>query len=343
MYINKAVVILNVGILGIGVYLPDQIVNNSTIEQELKKNFGWIEKRTGIRKRRVIASNQQVSDLAALAAEAALKDANLDKADISLILVATSSPEMPWPSTACLVQDKLGITTGIPCFDIQAVCSGFSYGLDIACKYSKQDGNILFICAEAFTRITNPKDDGTYPLFGDGAGALIIGHVEQGYGILDSQLGADGEKHHLLRIPAGGSAILYGEKKLHFVHMDGREVFKIATDIPFRITQNILDKNSISVTDVKFFVPHQANQRIIDAYAKGLGFFGSNKVFSNIAEYGNTSSASIPIALHELNSHGLLEKGDIIVTVSFGAGFTWGANIIRWNLEKRGADKNDER
>ncbi len=322
---------MGAGIKGIGIYLPQKVITSSYIEKKLNMSEGWIEKRSGIRERRQILSNQEVSDLGAIASLKAIEDAGLKNEDIGFILVASSSPEMVWPSTASIIQKKLGISD-IPCLDIQAVCSNFVYGLEHCCLLVPKYQNILFICAEAITRFLNEDDQGTYPLFGDGAAALVIGNVKEGYGVLSSKLGADGTKADLLYIPAGGSAIPFMDKGSHSIYMDGQEVFKLAIDIPAKITKEILSENSISLDEVKFFIPHQANQRIIDAYKKEMELVDKGKVFSNIEKYGNTSSASIPIAFFELYESGLLENGDLVVTVGFGAGFTWGVNIIRWYL-----------
>lgn len=327
---------MNTGFLGIGVSLPETILDSFEIEKKLGKEKGWIFRRTGIKQRRIISDDKQVSDLGKEAALRAIKNAGIRKEDIDYILVATSSPEMIWPSTACIIQEKLKLLN-VPCVDIQAVCSGFSYGLDLAnAKIEKNpEMKILFICTEAFTRMVDKEDQVTYPLFGDGAGAVVLGKVENSYGILRNYLGADGRMTNLLKIPAGGSANPCNRPKSHKVLMEGTEVFKYVLDLLPKITKDALEKCNLSINDIKYFIPHQANQRITSDFEGKMDLKGSEKVFSNIEKYGNTSCASIMIALNELYESGKLKKGDLVVTIGFGAGFTWGINIIRWNLKPK--------
>jgi len=325
---------LRVGILGLGIYLPERIIPNHIIEQKLGLESGWIEERSGIKERRLISDNEQVSDLAYRASMSAIEDAGIDRSEIGYIFLSTSSPEYPWPATACLLQAKLGIKAA--CIDLNAVCAGFTAGLDFADGHVKNHKGmkVLLVCSEAFTRMSNPKDKGTYPLFGDGTGAVILGPVEEPYGIIGSLAEADGTKADILKIPAGGSKMLYSSVKTdHMVYMEGSEVFRTATRVLPPFVERLLKEYELSTDDIKYFVFHQANQRILDIVAKKIGLKNNDRVFSDIGKYGNTSSASIPIALYELYRGGKLQKGDLICTVGFGAGMTWSGNIICWNLD----------
>lgn len=322
------------GIMGLGVHVPDKVLTNFDLEKMMDTSDDWIRTRTGIAERRVVEGNTATSDLAALAAKAAIENANITADDVDLILVTTSTPDMIFPSTACLVQHKLG-TTGCAAFDLQAACTGFVYGLTVASQFieSGMYKTVLLIGADAFTRHINWNDRGTAILFGDGAGAVVLGGVDEGYGLLGSYLAADGSGADMLKIPAGGSALPGNEysvsNNLHFVQMNGNEVFKFAVRIMPEACIRALDKAGLTINDVDYLIPHQANLRIIDSAAKRLGI-DKEKIIVNLEKYGNTSTASIPLALYDLYSSGKLKRGDTLLFVGFGAGLTWGANVIRW-------------
>ncbi len=317
-------------ILGIGTTVPERVLTNFDLEKMVDTSDEWITARTGIRERRIIDDNENASDLAARAARAAVANAGLSLEEIDLVLVASGSPEMIWPATACLVQEKLGLK-GRPAFDIQAACAGFVYGLTVA------DGliaaglyrRVLFIGTEAMTRFLDWTDRGTCILFGDGAGAVVLGAAEEGYGLLAHHLAADGSGADMLKIPAGGSAVSCGQGP-HTIQMRGNEVYKFAVQkLPAAIS-GALEKAGMTVADIDYCVPHQANKRIIDAAVERLGL-PREKVVGNLERYGNTSTASIPLSLESLVRSGGLNRGDVLVTAAVGAGLTWGANVIRWS------------
>lgn len=321
------------GIIGMGIGLPRRSMTNSDLEKIVDTSDEWIRTRTGISSRYVIDDDQNVSDLAAAAGSAAISDAGLTGDDIDLILLATGSPELIWPSTACLTQTKMGLK-GQPAFDIQAACTGFAYGLSIAEKFAVSGAyrNILLIGAEAMTRFVNWQDRSTCVLFGDAAAAAVIAPVETGYGVLASYLGADGAGAGQLLIPAGGSGLTcsrIADSSEQSIVMNGAEIFKFAVRIIPECIENVASLAGIGLGEIDYFIPHQANQRITDSAAQRMDFSGE-QIVSNIDRYGNTGAASIPLALAELKAAGKLKKGDVIVLVAFGAGLTWGANVIRW-------------
>ena len=322
------------GIIGMGVYVPEKILTNKDLEKIVDTSDQWIRTRTGIKERRVVEGNTATSDLASMAAKSALKDAGINADEIDLIVVATSTPDMIFPSTACLVQEKLGIK-GCAAFDLQAACTGFVYALTVASQFieSGMYKTVLLIGADAFTRHINWQDRGTCILFGDGAGALVLRKVDDGYGHLGSYLAADGSGADLLKIPAGGSANPGSEytvkNNLHCVQMNGREVFKFAVKILGEAAEGALKNAGLTIDDVDYLIPHQANIRIIDAAAERIGI-KKEKLVVNLEKYGNTSTASIPLALYDLYREGSLKRGDILLFVGFGAGLTWGGNVIRW-------------
>lgn len=322
------------GILGIGVYVPEKVMTNLDLEKMVETSDNWIVERTGISERRIAADNESTSDLAVEASIAALEDAGLKPEEIDLILVATSTPDMIFPSTACLVQQKLGVK-GCAAFDIQAVCTGFSYALATASQFI-QTGmykNVLLIGSDAMSKHINWKDRGTCILFGDGAGAFVMGRVKNGYGVISNFLAADGGGSDLLKIEAGGTmnpcSVETVRNGLHLVQMNGNEVFKFAVRIIPEASRAALHAIDLKVDDIDYFVPHQANIRIIDSAAKRLGV-PKEKIVVNLSKYGNTSTASIPLALYEVYESGVLKRGDILLFVGFGAGLTWGANVVRW-------------
>lgn len=329
--------IYSAGILGIGCYIPEKILTNYDLEKMVDTTNEWIIDRTGIKTRHIAAPEQATSDLAIIAAQRALVSANIKAEELDLIIVATASPDMAFPSTACLVQDKIKATKAAA-FDLSAGCSGFVYSLTVASQMIATGlyKNILIIGAEALSKIMNWEDRNTCILFGDGAGAAIIGRVEDGYGTLGFNLGADGAGGHTLCQPAGGSRIPASketvEKNMHYIHMSGNEVFKFAIKVMGEAANAALKSANLTANDVDLFVPHQANIRIINSAAKRLGL-PMDKVIINLEKYGNTSAASIPIALCEALEQGRIKKGDNVALVGFGAGLTWAACILRWSME----------
>ena len=324
----------SVGILGLGSCIPQKKLTNLDLEKIMDTSHKWIIERTGIQERCVVDSSENTSDLAVKAAEKAMADAGVAAEELDLILVATISPDMFFPSVSCLVQARLKALNAAA-FDISAACSGFIYGLLVGVTFI-QSGiykKILVIGAEALSRFTNYSDRNTAVIFGDGAGAAVIGEVPSGYGILGAHLGADGSGGDFLKIPAGGSrqpaSLETVAKNLHYIQMDGNEVFKFATRIVEEAVNKVLEKANLSKHDIDFFVPHQANLRIIQSAAKRLNI-SMDHVVVNLDKYGNTSAASIPIALDEAVKSRRIKKGDVVMLVGFGAGLTWGASVIKW-------------
>lgn len=324
----------NVGIKGIGYYVPENIVTNFDLEKMVETSDEWIRTRTGIEERRFISPDEATSDLAAKAALKAIEAAKINKNEIDLIIVATATPDYLTQPTACLVQKKIDLT-GIPCFDIGAACTGFIYALSVANSMvkSKEYKNILVIGAEALSRISDMQDRNTCILFGDGAAAAIVGEVEAGYGILGSSVGAEGEDDMILKVPAGGSKKPNTEetieKRQNFLKMNGQEVFKFAVKVLPKVTLEALKNANIDVNELNMVFPHQANMRIIDSAAKRMGL-PLEKFYVNLNKYGNTSAASIGIALGEALEQGLIKKGDKIALTGFGGGLTYGSIIMKW-------------
>lgn len=327
---------MSIGILGYGYYLPELVVTNQEIAQRFNKAGSWIEERTGIQERRKAGRDTSTSDLAAKAAFAALNNANLTPADIDLIIASTTTPDMLLPSTACLVQNTIGAYKAAA-FDIAAACSGFIYGLDIAATYllAGRYKKILLIGADTYSKITNDEDLHTSILFGDGAGALVLGEVPQGYGILNSTLGADGTGWELLQVPAGGSMLPLNPGLLdahsNTIVMNGRAVFQFAVKIFEKTVLELLNKSSINLDRISLIIPHQANKRILQSVSQRLEI-APEKIYCNIEKYGNMSSASIPVALAEAYENQRIRRGDYYLLVGFGAGLTWGGILIRSNL-----------
>ena len=323
-----------VGILATGSYLPERVVTNHDLEKTMETSDEWIVSRTGIKARRVAAENEATSDLAFEAAKRALEAAGVAAAELDLIIVATVSPDMAFPSTACLVQAKLGAHKAAA-FDISVACSGFVYGLSIAEQFITNGvyKKALVIGAETLSRFISWEDRKTGMLFGDGAGAAVLGETETDGGILAIDIGADGNGAALLSVPAGGSrqpaSELTVEERLHLIQMDGSEVFKFAVRVMGESAVRALTKASLSSADIALLVPHQANIRIINSAVKRLGL-PSEKVMINVDCYGNTSAASIPIALDEAVKGGRVQKGDIVVLCGFGAGLSWGSAVVKW-------------
>ncbi|NLW25495.1 MAG: ketoacyl-ACP synthase III [Clostridia bacterium] len=330
--VNK---VCSVGIIGTGSYLPETIVTNEDLEKIIDTNDEWIVTRTGISERRKAPPEMATSDLGAIAAQRAIESANLRPEDIDLIIVATITPDMLFPSTACIIQEKIGATKAAA-FDLSAACTGFIYGLSIAAQFiaTGMYKYVLVIGAEVLSRILNPKDRSTLILFGDGAGAAVLGPVEEGYGFLSFDLGAEGSGGDLLYIKAGGSRFPASketvEKGEHYIKMVGNEVFKFAVRIMGETSLKALEKAGLTQDDVNYLIPHQANIRIVDAAVKRLKL-ATEKVYVNLDKYGNMSGASVPVALDEAVRKGRINKGDNVILVGFGAGLTWGSCVIRWS------------
>jgi len=325
-----------VHIVGWGKALPGRVLTNDDLAAMVDTSDEWIRQRTGIVERRIAAEGETTLTLSLKAAQAALEVANLDPARLDLIIVATVTPDHAFPATACLLQDALGAGQAAA-FDLSAGCSGFVYGLSLAAGLLAAGcyDHALVVGAETLSRITDWTDRATCVLFGDGAGAVVLQANEAPGGILSSVLGADGSGGDLLILPAGGSAHPASAETVaarqHFIRMEGRQVFRFATRIMPEAARQVLAQAGLTVEDVTLFIPHQANDRILQAAARELGV-PQERVFSNLARYGNTSSASIPIALCEAVEQGLIKRDDLIVCTGFGAGLTWAAAAIRWSL-----------
>ncbi len=323
----------NAVITGIGKYLPDNVLTNDDLEEMVDTSDEWIRQRTGIRERRIASEGTPTSELALKAAREALADAELSADKLDLILVATVTPDMFFPATACLLQEELGAEDAAA-FDLEAGCSGFVYGLSVADQYisSGTYENILIIGAETLSKIVDWDDRSTCVLFGDGAGAAVLQSGSSG-GILSTILGSDGSGGENLYMPGGGSLNPASEEtvknKLHYIKMEGNQVFKFAVKKMGSASLEVLNKADLAAEDVDFFVPHQANTRIISAAADRLGVKKEN-VIVNLPYYGNTSSASVPIALAEAVEENRINRGDILVLVAFGAGLTWAAAALEW-------------
>jgi len=314
-------------IIGTGSYLPAYILTNAELEKRVETSDEWIVSRTGIRERHVAAAHETTSDLATAAALAALEAAGIAPNHIDLIIVATTTPDFVFPSTACLVQQKLGITNGCPAFDLQAVCSGFVYALTTGEQFirSGQCKNVLVIGAETFSRITDWDDRTNCILWGDGAGAVVL-QASDVPGIISAHLHADGRHEALLKVPAGPSAG-YLEKAV--IHMEGNAVFKMAVNTLDAIVDETLAANGMQKSQIDWLVPHQANIRIIQATAKKLGM-SMDRVVVTVDKHGNTSAASIPLALDTAVRDGRIKRGETILMEAFGGGFTWGSVLVKY-------------
>lgn len=324
----------SVGILGLGSYVPEKTLTNFDLEKMVDTSDEWITERTGIKQRHIAADDEATSDMSLKAAEKALADAGVAPEEIDLIIVATASPDHAFPSTACLIQDRIGAKNAAA-FDLSAGCSGFVYSLGVASQMVKSGlyNKALIIGAETLSRIMNWKDRNTCVLFGDGAGAAVIGVVEGGFGVLGIDLGSDGSGGKYLFQPAGGSRKPASEETVanheHTIHMNGPEVFKFAIQIMGKTAKRALAKAGMKPEEIDLLVPHQANMRIITSAAKRLKA-PMEKVWVNVDKYANTSAASIPIALCEAQQAGALKKGDNVLLVGFGAGLTWAAIVLKW-------------
>jgi len=323
-----------VGILGTGSYVPEQVVTNKDLEKIVDTTDEWIVTRTGISERRKAESHIATSDMSVLAAEKAIEAAGIKPEDIDLIIVATITPDMLFPSTACLIQEKIGAAKA-SAFDLSAACTGFIYGLSVASQFiaTGMYKYVLVVGAEILSRILNPADRSTLILFGDGAGAAVLGPVEEN-GFLSFELGADGSGANLLYQEAGGSRVPASTESVqagkHYLTMFGNDVFKFAVRIMGEASVKALDKAGLTREDIDYLVPHQANIRIVDAAVKRLEL-PADKVYVNLNKYGNMSGASIPVALDEAVRNNKIKKGDTVLLVGFGAGLTWGSCVLRWS------------
>ncbi|MBN2822750.1 MAG: ketoacyl-ACP synthase III [Coriobacteriia bacterium] len=322
-------------VIGIGSYLPERRLTNQDLEGMVETSDEWITTRTGIRERRLAEIDQATSDLATEAGRRAMADAGIEANDLDLLVVGTSSPDMIFPSTACITQANLGLTC--PAYDVMAACTSFIFALQnaTAAIESGRARTVMVIGADALTRHVDFSDRGTCILFGDGAGAFILQASDEP-GVLGIELGSDGKGGDVLKIPAGGSALPATvervEAGLHYVQMAGNEVFKFAVRVIPKATEAALAASGMAVSDLTWLVPHQANQRILNTVAERLGV-PDERVVSNIELTGNTSAASIPLAVDDLYTNGSLHPGDVLALVGFGAGLTWGAAVVRWTKE----------
>jgi 3-oxoacyl-[acyl-carrier-protein] synthase-3 len=317
-------------IIGTGSYLPERVMPNAEFESLVDTSDEWIQERTGIKRRHIAADDETTSDLAVAAARNALAMAGVDAADLDLILVATTTPDKVFPSTACIVQRRLGVRK-IPAFDLHAACSGFLYGLDVADRSIRTDGarTVLLIGAETYSRILDWTDRSTCVLFGDGAGAVILQAADEP-GIMSTHIHSDGEFEELLHVPGGVSSgydLLRAESA--FIQMKGHEVFRKAVSTLGEIAVETLKTNGIDKSDISWLVPHQANLRIIKAAAKKLDL-PMERVVVTVDEHANTSSASVPLALDVAVRDGRIQRGELLLLEAFGAGFTWGSALVRY-------------
>lgn len=321
-------------IAGLGRYVPQRVVTNAELERLVDTTDEWITVRTGIKERRVAAPEEATSDLAVHAAREALEQAGVHPSELDLVLVGTASPDMIFPATACLVQERLGAKRA-GAADVSAACSSFVYGLALAHAQvvAGLAERVLVIGSDTLSRITNWKDRSTCVLFGDSAGAAVVVPSDGQRGILSFWLGADGGGGPLLTLPAGGSRLPASyetvERGQHYIHMNGREVFKFASRIIPRAIEEVCERAGVSVAEVDLFVPHQANVRIIQSAAERLGQ-PMEKFYVNVERYGNTSSASVPVALYEAVAEGRVRDGDLVALVAFGGGLTWASCLLRW-------------
>ena len=322
-------------ITGWGMAVPDKVLTNDDLAKMVDTNDEWIVSRTGIRERRIAGPDQSTASLASDAAMRALEVANVHPGDLDMIILSTCSPEYIFPATACLVQDQIGAVKA-GAFDLLAACTGFVYALNLGSQAIKSNGadNVLIIGSETLSRVVNWKDRNTCILFGDGAGAFVMQASEEPGGVLSTVLRSDGSGKDLLSVPGGGSRhptsmqTLYDG--LHYIQMNGREVFRFATRVMAEATQQTVESAHMTMDDIQLLIPHQANQRIIEAAARRLDY-PMEQVMVNVDRYGNTSTASIPIATVEALEQGRLKPGDNTVMVAFGSGLTWGAALVQWS------------
>lgn len=323
-----------VKIAGIGSYAPERVLTNADLERIVETSDEWIVTRTGIRERRIADPHQASSDLALLASQQALEQAQVRPQDLNLIIVPTITPDMVFPCTASLLQNALGATSA-GAFDLSSACTGFLHGLAVASGLiaSGMAENVLVVAAECLSRIVNWKDRNTCVLFGDGAGAAVLQPSEDESHILGFELGSDGSGGDLLKLPAGGSRNPITPERVaegqHYLHMCGNEVFRFAVRVIVEASQVVMERCGVTPEEIDHFIPHQANIRIIDSAVQRLKL-PEEKVVINVDRYGNTSAASIPLALSEAVASGRVKKGDLILMVAFGAGLSWASALVRW-------------
>ena len=321
-------------ITGVGSYMPERVLANADLEKIVDTTDDWITSRTGIRERRTAAEDEFTSTMGIAAARIALKRAGVGAADLDLIIVATITPDMPFPATACIVQQELGATRAAA-FDLEAACTGFLYALEIGRQFIDNGTyqNVLIIGAEKLSSIIDWKDRNTCVLFGDGAGAAVLQRRADSRGVLATRLGSDGGKADILAMPGGGcrqpATVDSVNERIHFLKMEGKEVFKNAVNAMTGAAREVLERSGVDIEDIKCIIPHQANQRIISAVGERLDT-RDDQVFVNLHKYGNTSAASVAVALDEAVSTGHVKRGDLILIIAFGAGLTWGATVLEW-------------
>lgn len=320
-------------ILGTGSYAPKQVLTNADLEAMVETSDAWIVERTGIRERRLAAPDEACSDLGVLAAQQALADANVRAAQLDLILVATCTGDSPLPSTASLIQHRLGAGKAAAC-DISAACCGFVYGLSVADAFVRTGHKyVLVIGSEVMSSITDWTDRNTCVLFGDGAGAVVLGPTDDDRGVLSLHLHADGRFSDLICVPGGGSSLPPSERvlaeRLHCVKMRGNETFKIAVKTMEEAIREAVAAQGLGIDDIDCLVPHQANIRILRAVGQRIGL-SPDRIMINVDRYGNTSAASIPLALDEAVRNGTIKEGNVVVMAAFGAGLTWASGVMRW-------------
>lgn len=321
-------------ILGTGSELPSKVVTNHDLEKMVETSDEWITVRTGIKERRVLEEGKGNADMAFRAAQRALKDAQMQATELDAIIMGTVTPDYPFPSSACVLEEMLG-ARNVFSFDVGAACSGFLNALSVADSFIRtgQINNALVVGSDALSRLLNWQDRGTCILFGDGAGAVVLGASQNGSGILSTRLRTDGSYVKTLYVPAGGSLKPATpetvQRNEHTITMNGKEVFKIAVRSMEEISRQALDEAAVQVSQVSLVIPHQANRRIIVALAERLGI-PMERVMVNLEKYGNTSAASIPVALDEAKRQGRIKPGDIVLLNAFGAGFAWGAAVIKF-------------
>jgi 3-oxoacyl-[acyl-carrier-protein] synthase-3 len=323
-----------VALVGTGSFVPEKIMTNQDLEKMVETSDEWIRTRTGISERRLISDGIATSDLAYEASRRALESANIKPEELDLIIVGTITPDHFFPSTACILQNRLG-ANGSGAFDLLAACSGFIYGVSAASEYLARGTckTALIVGAEALSTFTDYTDRGSCVLFGDGAGAAVLVKTDEPRGVVYTTLGADGSGAEYMILPAGGSRLPAShqtvDRRLHFMKIRGRETFKFAVTKMQDLLVEAIKRLDITVKDIALVIPHQVNIRILDAAAKKI-HLPREKMYINIDRYGNTSAASIPIALDEANREGRLSPGDIVILVAFGGGLTWASAVIRW-------------
>ena len=325
---------MNTAITATAKYIPEKILSNFDLEKIVDTNDDWIRSRTGITKRHIVQEGEATSDMCANIAKKLLINSGKAPEEIDIIIIATSTPDHLVVSTAALVQDKIGAKNAWG-YDLTAACSGFIFALETGAKLieSGKYKNAIIIGADTMSSIIDYKDRNTCVIFGDGGGGVLIEQTDDDYGIIDSILKTDGSGNQFLTVPAGGSRKPASEttvkQRLHYVYQDGKTVFKYAVNKMSEVSKEIIEKNELSTNNIKLFIPHQANQRIIDATAKKCGL-NVDQVFVNIDKYGNTTAGTIPIAIDEAHKLNLLKSGELLLLAAFGGGFTWGSMLIRW-------------